>query len=81
VRKFTVAVYNSTTSFTVETFVKKRMYRKCIQRFIRKFLKPQVPTKVSKLMKMWWTMGSVCDKMRESIRGVLTEEKVRDIQT
>jgi hypothetical protein len=31
--------------------------------------------------KKWWIMGSGCDKKRQSKRNVLTEEKVKDVQT
>jgi hypothetical protein len=69
--------------FIVETFARKRTYRKCIPKFRRRYPDSPIPTKscVSKVVKQWRATGSVCDMKKQSKRIVLTEEKVRDIET
>jgi hypothetical protein len=64
--------------FIVKTFAWKKIYRKCIRKFHRIYPDSPVPTKscVSKLVKKWWSIGSVCDIKKQSKRIVLTEEKI-----
>jgi hypothetical protein len=61
--------------FIVETFARKKTYRKCIRKFRCEYPDSRVPTKlcVSKLVKKWRTTGSVCDIKKQSKRIVLTE--------
>jgi hypothetical protein len=67
--------------FTVETYIRKRTYAKCRERFIRKYPDSPVPTKscVSKVIKKWRTTGSVLDKTRHRKKTMLTDEKLEDI--
>jgi hypothetical protein len=68
--------------FIVESFARKKTYRKCIRKFRRKYRDSPVPTAsyVSKLVRKWWTTGSVCHMKKQSKRIVLTDENVRDIE-
>jgi hypothetical protein len=47
--------------FIVQSFARKKTYRKCIRKFRRKYPDSPVPTAscVSKLVKKWWATGSV----------------------
>jgi hypothetical protein len=68
--------------YIVESFArKKKLTRKCIRKFRRKYPDSPVPTAscVSKLVKKWRATGSVCD-MKHSKRIVLTGENIRDIE-
>jgi hypothetical protein len=68
--------------FIVETYIRKRAYAKCRDRFIRKYPHSPVPTKscVSKLIKKWRTTGSVLNKTRHRKKTVLTDENLEDIR-
>jgi hypothetical protein len=55
--------------FIVETFARKKTYRKCIRKFHHKYPDSPVPA-----------IGSVCDIKKQSKRIVLTEGKVWDIE-
>jgi hypothetical protein len=61
----------------VKSLIRKKTCRKCTCKFICKYPEVQVPSCVSKLVKMWWTKGSVCDEWRQSKMNVLTEESSR----
>jgi hypothetical protein len=67
--------------FVVEPYIRKRTYAKCTERFIRKYSDSSVPTKPckSKLIKKWWTTGSVLGKTRYHKKIMLTDEKLEDI--
>jgi hypothetical protein len=49
--------------FIVESFTRKKTYRKCILKFRRKYPDSPVPIAscVSKLVQKWRATGSVCD--------------------
>jgi hypothetical protein len=57
--------------FIVESFARKKTYRKCIRKFYRKYPDSSVTTTscVSKLVKKWRATGSVCDMQPWSLYG------------
>jgi hypothetical protein len=64
--------------FIVESFARKKTYRKRIRKFHRKYRDSPVPTAscVSKLVKKWQATGSVCDMKKQPKRIVLSDKKV-----
>jgi hypothetical protein len=71
--------------FTVETFARKKTYRKCIRKFRRKYAYSAVLTKSCAVVCIQACEkvegpGSVCAIKKQSKRIMQTEEKVRNIE-
>jgi hypothetical protein len=69
-------------TFIVKRYIRKRIFAKCRERFIRKYPDSPVPTVscVSKRIKKWRTTAPVLDETRHRKKTVLTDEKLEDIR-
>ena len=67
--------------FIVDTYIKKRSYKKCRSKFRTRFPGGSVPSKstIHRLVSKFRATGSVMDKKRKRTRRVLSEETLDDI--